>query len=230
MHPNLNTAYQTTSVIGMSNRVLRNTYALLAVSLIPTIIGAVIGTNMSFAFMRASPIMASLGMLAVIYGLFFAIEANKNSGAGVALMLALTFVMGVLLGPLLQVALRLSNGPQLVILAGGATAAVFFVMAGIGATTKKDLSGVAKFLTAGAVVLMIAVIANIFLRLPALQLTLAAGFALFSSLMIMWEVKNVVDGGETSYVSATLTIYISIYNLFTSLLQLLMAFAGGDRD
>jgi modulator of FtsH protease len=92
------------------------------------------------------------------------------------------------------------------------------------------LSGLGKFLTVGAVILMIAVVANIFLHLPALQLTIAAAFALFSSLMILWEVKNVVDGGETSYISATLSIYISIYNLFSSLLQLLMVFAGGDRD
>jgi modulator of FtsH protease len=231
MHPNLNTVYQTATVgTGSSSKVLRNTYALLALSLIPTIIGAAIGTNMSFAFMLGSPIMASLGILAVIYGLFFAIEANKNSGMGVVLMLLLTLMMGVLLGPLLQVALRLSNGPQLIMVAGGATATVFFVMAGIATTTKKDLSGLGKFLTVGAVILMIAVVANIFLHLPALQLTIAAAVALFSSLMILWEVKNVVDGGETSYISATLSIYISIYNLFSSLLQLLMVFAGGDRD
>lgn len=229
MHPNLNTAYQTTTVAGSSNRVLRNTYALLALSLIPTVIGAVVGTNLSFAFMRASPIMASLGMLAVIYGLFFAIHANRNSGVGVALMLLLTFVMGVLLGPLLQVALRLANGAQLVMVAGGATAAVFFVMAGIATTTKRNLTGLGNFLTVGAVVLMIAVLANIFMQLPALQLTIAAAFALFSSLMILWEVKNIVDGGETSYVSATLSLYVSIYNLFSSLLQLLMAFGGDDR-
>ncbi|TCP12429.1 modulator of FtsH protease [Crenobacter luteus] len=230
MQPNLNTAYQTTTVAaGSSQKVLRNTYALLALSLVPTVIGAVVGTNMNFAFMAGSPIVSSLLMLAVIYGLFFAIEKNKDSGLGVALMLLLTLVMGVLLGPLLQVALKLSNGAELVMLAGGSTAAVFFVMAGIATTTKRDLSGMSKFLTVGAIVLMVAVIANLFLQLPALHLTLCAGFALFSSLMILWQVKAVVDGGETNYVSATLTLYISIYNLFSSLLQLLMAF-GGERD
>ncbi|MDN0077238.1 Bax inhibitor-1/YccA family protein [Crenobacter sp. SG2303] len=231
MQPNFQTtSYQTTTLSAARNKVLRNTYALLALSLVPTVIGAVIGTNMSFAFMAASPMMSTLLLLAVIYGLFFAIEKNKDSGVGVVLLLGLTFFMGVLLGPLLQVALRLANGPQLVVMAGGLTAVVFFVMAGIATTTKRDLSGLTKFLTVGAVVLMVAVIANVFLRLPALQLTLCAAFSIFSSLMILWQVKTIVDGGETNYVSATLTLYISIYNLFTSLLQLLMAFTGNDRN
>ncbi|TCW30727.1 Bax inhibitor-1/YccA family protein [Gulbenkiania mobilis] len=230
MQPTFQTQYQTTSVGSVRQKVLRNTYMLLAISLIPTVIGAAVGANMSFAFMMGSPIVSTLLMLAVIYGLFFAVEKNRDSGVGVALLLLLTFVMGVLLGPLLQVALSLANGPQLIMTAGGATAAVFFVMAAIGTTTKRDLSGLGKFLTVGAVVLMIAVVANIFLRLPALQLTIAAAFALFSSLMIMWEVKNVVDGGETNYISATLSIFISVYNLFSSLLQLLIAFSGNSRD
>ncbi|CUA82704.1 Integral membrane protein, interacts with FtsH [Gulbenkiania indica] len=230
MQPTFQTQYQTTSVGSVRQKVLRNTYMLLAISLIPTVIGAAVGANMSFAFMMGSPIVSTLLMLAVIYGLFFAVEKNRDSGVGVALLLLLTFVMGVLLGPLLQVALSLANGPQLIMTAGGATAAVFFVMAAIGTTTKRDLSGLGKFLTVGAVVLMIAVVANIFLRLPALQLTIAAAFALFSSLMIMWEVKNVVDGGETNYISATLSIFISVYNLFSSLLQLLIAFSGSSRD
>lgn len=229
MQPNLNTVYQTAGYAGSSHRVLRNTYALLALSLIPTIIGAAIGVNLSFMFLLSSPILGPILLIAALYGLMFAVQANRYSGVGVVLMLALTFIMGVLLGPLLQVALRLANGPQLVIVAGGATSIVFFVMAGIATTTKKDLTGLGKFLTAGAVVLLIAMLANIFLHLPALQLTICAGFALFSSLMIMWEVKNVVDGGETSYISAALSIYISLYNLFTSLLQLLIAISGDRR-
>ncbi|MGL6071536.1 Bax inhibitor-1 family protein, partial [Craterilacuibacter sp.] len=96
-------------------------------------------------------------------------------------------------------------------------------------TTKRDISGLGRFLTVGAVVLMVAMVANIFLRIPAMQLTISAAFALFSSLMILWQVKSIVDGGETNYISAALTIYISVYNLFTSLLHLLMAF-GGQRD
>jgi modulator of FtsH protease len=228
MQSNLNTAYQTTTLAG-ANKVLRDTYALLAVSLIPTIIGAGIGVNMSFAFLAGSGLLGFFLMLAGIYGLMFAIQANRYSNVGVALMLVFTFLMGVLLGPLLQFALHLRNGAQLIMVAGGGTACVFFVMAGIATTTKKDLSGLGKFLTAGAIVLIIAMIANAFLRMPALQLTIASAFILFSSLMIMWEVKNVVDGGERSHVAAALSIYISIYNLFTSLLQILIALSGDRR-
>lgn len=229
MQPNLQTAYNT-GLTDSRHKVLRNTYALLGLSLIPTVIGALIGTNLSFMFLRTSPIMGMIAIMAVFYGLVFAIERNRYSALGVYLMLGFTFMMGLLLGPLLQVALRLSNGPSLIMVAGGATALVFLVMASIGTTTKRDLSGVGSFLTAGAVVLMVAVVANMFLQLPVMHLALCAGFALFSSLMIMYQVKVVVDGGETSYISAALTIYVSIYNLFTSLLQLLIAFSGNNRN
>jgi len=198
-------------------------------SLIPTVIGALIGTNMSFMFMRTNPIMGLLVMMAAVYGLMFAVQRNRYSALGVYLMLAFTFVMGLLLGPLLQMALRFSNGGSLIMVAGGGTALVFMVMAGIATTTKRDLSGLGSFLTVGIVVLMVAMIANLFMQIPMFQLVIAAAFALFSSLMILWQVKVVVDGGETSFIAAALSIYISIYNLFTSLLQLLMAFSGDRR-
>jgi len=210
-------------------RVLRNTYFLLALSLIPTGIGALIGVNLNFGFMRASPIISSLVLLAVIYGMFFAIEKNRDSGLGVALLLALTFFLGILLGPILQVAGGLRNGGQLVALAAGGTAVVFFAMAGIASVAKRDLSFMTNFLAVGGIVLMLAVLANIFFASPVLSLTICAGFVLFSSLMIMWQVNQIVRGGETNYISATLTLYMSIYNLFTSLLQLLMALTG-NRD
>lgn len=229
MQPNLHTAYQSTALSGSHHKVLRNTYALLGLSMIPTVIGAAVGANMSFAFMAGSPIMSMIAILAIFYGLTFAIEANRNNALGVPLMLLFTLLMGVLLGPLLQAAFKLSNGSQLIMVAGGATTLVFAVMAGIATTTKRDLSGMGKFLMVGAIVLMVAVVANIFLQLPLMSLVISAAFALFSSLMILWQVKTIVDGGETSYISAALGIYISIYNLFTSLLHLLMAFAG-DRD
>lgn len=230
MQTPLNTAYAPSETLVVSrNKVLRNTYLMLALTLIPTMVGAMLGINLSFAFMRASPLMSALGMMAVIYGLFFAVEKNRNNSLGVALLLGLTFVMGVLLGPLLQVALKLSNGAQLVGVAAGGTAITFFVLAGIASSGKRDFSNLSKFLTVGAVVLMLAVVANLFLQLPALHLTLCAGFILFSSALILYQVNDVVNGGETSYVSATLSIYVSLYNIFTSLLQLLMAF-GGDRD
>ncbi|OWY40434.1 hypothetical protein CEK28_02580 [Xenophilus sp. AP218F] len=229
MHPNLQTAYQSTTMADVRHKVLRNTYGLLGLSMIPTVMGALVGTNMSFAFLAASPIVGMLAIMAVFYGLVFAIEKNRYSSAGVFLMLGFTFLMGVLLGPLLQFALKFSNGGQLIMAAGAATSVVFFVMAGIATTTKRDMTGLGNFLSVGAIVLIVAIIANIFLQLPAFQLMLSAAIALFSSLMILWQVKVVVDGGETSYISAALSIYISIYNLFTSLLQLLLAF-GGNRD
>jgi modulator of FtsH protease len=210
-------------------RVLRNTYLLLALSMIPTGIGAMIGVNLNFGFMRASPIMSSIVLLAVIYGMFFAIEKNRDSGLGVALLLGLTLFLGVILGPILQVALGLRNGGQLVSLAAGGTAVVFFTMAGIASVTRRDFGFLTNFLAVGGIVIMLAVVANIFVASPVLHLTICAAFVLFSSAMILWQVSQIIQGGETNYVSATLTLYMSIYNLFTSLLQLLMALTG-NRD
>lgn len=225
-------AYQTPATAGaeqLQHRVIRNTYLLLAVSLIPTGIGALIGVNLSFAFMRASPIVSSLVLLAVIYGMFFAIEKNRDSGLGVVLLLGLTLFLGVILGPLLQVALNMRNGGELVALAAGGTAAVFFAMAAIATMTRKDFSFLTNFIVIGSIVVMLAVLASIFIASPALHLTICAAFVLLSSVMILWQISALIHGGETNYISATLTLYMSIYNLFTSLLQLLMALSG-SRD
>jgi modulator of FtsH protease len=135
----------------------------------------------------------------------------------------------VMLGPILQHALKLRNGGQLVGLAGGGTALVFFVMAGIASVTKKDFSFMGKFLSVGVIVVMIAVVANIFLQVPALSLTISAVFVVLCSMLILYQVSAIVNGGEDNYVMATLSLYMNIYNLFTSLLNLLMAF-GGERD
>jgi modulator of FtsH protease len=210
-------------------RVLRNTYLLLALSLVPTGIGALLGVNLSFAFMRASPIVSSLVLLAIIYGMFFAIEKNRDNGLGVALLLGLTFFLGVMLGPILQVATGFRNGGQLIALAAGGTAVVFFAMAGIATVTRRDLGFMTNFLAVGGIVIMLAVIANIFFASPVMSLAICGAFVLFSSAMILWQVNQIVRGGENNYISATLTLYMSIYNLFTSLLQLLMAFTG-NRD
>jgi len=211
------------------HRVLRNTYWLLALSLVPTAIGAAIGTNLDLSFMRASPMLSFFAVLAIFYGWIWAIERNRNSSLGVGLLLGFTLFLGVLLGPLLQRVLGFANGVQLVMMAAGGTAAVFFVMAGIATTTKRDLSGLGNFLAVGAIVLMLAVVANAFFASMTAYLVILAAFVLFSSLMMLWQVNNVVRGGETNYVSATLTLYVSIYNLFSSLLQLLGIF-GGQRD
>ena len=214
--------------VSAEQRVLRNTYLLLAVSMIPTGIGAMIGVTLDFGFMRASPIVASIAMLAIVYGMFFAIEKNRDSGIGVALLLVLTLFLGVMLGPVLQMTLGLRNGGQLVALAAGGTAAVFFAMAGIASVTRKNFGFMSNFLAVGTIVVMLAVIANIFFASPALHLTICAAFVLLSSAMILWQVSEIIHGGETNYISATLTLYVSVYNLFTSLLQLLTGL--GSRD
>ncbi len=211
------------------HRVLRNTYWLLALSLVPTAIGAAIGTNLDFGFMRASPMLSFFGVLVVFYGWIWAIEKNRNSSLGVGLLLGFTLFLGLLLGPLFQRVLGFSNGVQLVMMAAGGTAAVFFAMAAIATTTKRDLSALGNFLTVGVIVIMLAVVANAFFQNMTAHLVILAGFVLLSSLILLWQVNNVVRGGETNYVSATLTLYVSIYNLFSALLQLLGIF-GGNRD
>jgi modulator of FtsH protease len=219
-----------TEVIGQQSKVLRNTYLLLAVTLIPTIIGAAVGTAyFNFSFLRASPIMASIAMLAIFYGWIYMIERNKNTSLGLYLLLGFTFFMGLLLGPLLQKVLGFRNGGQLVMVAAGGTAGVFFILSGIASNVKRDFSFLNKFIMVGFIVIMLAVVANIFLQMPALSMALCGAFIIFSSAIILWQINDIVRGGETNYISATLTLYVSIYNIFTSLLQLL-GIVGGDRD
>jgi modulator of FtsH protease len=210
------------------HKVLRNTYMLLALSLIPTAIGAAIGTNIDLGFMRTSPMLSFVLILAVFYGWIYAIERNKQSSVGVVLLLGFTLFLGLLLGPLLHRTLGFKNGTELVMMAAGGTAAVFFVMAGIASSTKRDFSGLGSFLTVGAVIIMLGVVASMFMASPILYLVILGAFVLFSSVMIMWQVNAIVRGGETNYISATLTLYISIYNLFSALLQLLGL--GGRSD
>lgn len=210
-------------------QVLRNTYLLLALSMIPTAIGALIGINLSFAFLAASPIMGSILLIGAMYFMMFMVERNKHSFAGVVWMMLFTLLMGLLLGPLLQFALHVPNGSNLILLAAVLTASVFFVMSAIAFTVKKEMSFLGNFLIIGAIVLMIAVVANIFLRMPGFHLMLCGAFVIFSSLLILFQVNQIVRGGETNYISATLTLYVSIYNLFTSLLQIILAFSGNDR-
>ena len=161
--------------------------------------------------------------------LIFAIEKNRNSGIGVGLLLGFTFFLGLMLGPLLQSVLSLRNGGQLVMMAAGGTAVVFFAMAAIATTTKRDLSGMGNFLAIGGIVIMLAVLASVIFHSPILSLAITGAFVLFSSMIILWQLNTIVRGGETNYVSATLTLYVAAYNLFSSLLQLLGIF-GGDRD
>lgn len=203
------------------NKVLRNTYMLLAVSLVPTIFGALVGSQINLSFLRTSPIISALAVLAIFYGWIFMIEKNKNSSVGLYLLLGFTFFMGLLLTPLLQRTLGLANGGQLVMMAAGGTAAVFAVLSGIASNAKRDFSFLNKFIFVGFIVIMLGVVANIFLQMPLISLMLCGAFIIFSSAVILWQINDIVRGGETNYISATLTLYVSIYNIFTSLLQIL---------
>jgi modulator of FtsH protease len=216
------------SAMQATNKVLRNTYALLGLSLIPTVIGAFIAMNMDFSFAQQHPFIFAIVAMAVMFGMFSAISANRNSSVGVVLLLALTFLLGLMLGPILQDALNLRNGGQIVGLAAGGTGIILLTLASIATTTKKDFSFMGKFLLVGIILLIVASLANIFLQIPAMTLALSAiGVILFSG-FILYDVSRIVNGGETNYVMATLSLYLSIYNLFTSLLQLLMGLMGGN--
>ena len=209
-----------------THRVLRNTYLLLGLTMIPTVIGAFVGMSMNFSWLAASPILGTLGMLAVMFGLIFGIRATSNSAVGVVLLLGLTFVMGVFLGPILQVALSLRNGAELVGMAAGGTGIIFLTLAGIATTTKKDFSFIGNFLFVGLILLIVAMLANLFFQIPALSLALSGVAVLLFSGFILYDVSRIVNGGETNYIMATLAIYLDIYNLFVNLLHILMAVFG----
>jgi modulator of FtsH protease len=217
------------AVSDAQHRVLRNTYWLLALSLVPTTVGAVLGMNLDLGFMRANPILSFVAVIAIFYGWIFAIERNRNSGLGLALLLGFTLFMGVILGPLLKAALGLANGGQLVMLAAGGTAATFLGLATVATTSRRDFSFLGSFLMVGVIVVMLAVVANVLLASPVLHLVICGVFVVLSSVLILYHLNAVIRGGETNYISATLSIYIAVYNLFSSLLQILMAFTG-QRD
>ncbi|PKO92970.1 MAG: hypothetical protein CVU15_03770 [Betaproteobacteria bacterium HGW-Betaproteobacteria-1] len=224
--------YQVASTQTLSpaaHKVLRNTYMMLGLTMVPTVIGALIGMSIDFSFAAGSPIIFALVSLAVIYGMFFAVSANRNNSMGVVFLLGLTFIMGALLGPILQVALSLRNGGELVGLAAGGTGIIFLTLSAIASTTKRDFSFMGNFLLVGIILLIVASLANLFLQIPAFSLALSGVAVLLFSGFILYDVNRIVHGGETNYVMATLALYISVYQLFTNLLHLLMAFAG-DRE
>lgn len=210
------------------NRVLRNTYALLALSMLPTVAGAWLGVS--------TGIVASLGVgmslilfLGVSFGFMWAIEKNKDRAAGVYLLLGFTFFMGLMLSRLVGQVLGFSNGGKLVATAFAGTSAVFCAMAMLSSVVKRDVSSMGKFLTVGAVILLVAVVANVFLQSSALMLTiLVAMLGLFSA-FLFYDLKRIMDGGETNYVTATLAVYLDVFNIFQSLLSLL-GILGGERE
>ena len=229
MADNIEVLGRDTSVSSAGNKVLRNTYALLGLTMIPTVIGAMVGISTSFAWLFS---MGMLMQLAVMFGVFYGgiwlVHKNAHNAAGVWVLLAFTFMMGFLLGPILQVALNLSNGGQLIGLAAGGTAAIFFTLATIASNAKRDFGFLGKSIVIGVVLLILAIVANVFFQIPALALTISAVCILVMSALILYQINQVVRGGETNYILATMSVYIALYNIFTSLLHLLMAFAGGN--
>lgn len=210
------------------NKVLRNTYALLGLTMIPTVIGAMVGISMDFSIIALHPFMAFGAFMLVTIGMQMAIVANRNNSMGIVLLLAYTFLLGLMLGPLLQHALNMRNGAQLVGLAAGGTGIIFLTMAGIATTSKRDFSFLGKFMMIGMILALVAIVANMFFQIPALSLAISAVVILISSGFILYEVNQIVRGGETNYVMATLSLYISIYNIFSNLLSILMSFGSND--
>jgi len=211
------------------NRVLRNTYWLLALSMIPTVLGAWIGVATGFTWFAGSPAIGFVVFLAGAFGFMFAIEKFKNSAVGVALLLGFTFFMGLMLSRLIGMVLGFGNGAQLIMLAFGGTAAVFATMATLASSIKRDLAPLGKFLFVGVVMLLVAAFANIFLQIPGLAIAISLiVIAIFSAYML-YDVNRIVTGGETNYISATLALYLDVYNVFANLLAIL-GITGGSSD
>lgn len=210
-------------------RVLRNTYALLALSMAPTVLGALIGIQLNFSFMAGSPFLSFLLFMGIAIGFMWGIERTKNSGMGVVLLLGFTFFMGLMLSRILQVALGFNNGGTMIAMAASGTGAIFVTLASVAATTKRDFSNIGKFLFGGVILLLVAILANIYFQIPAMSLAISAiAVAIFSG-YVLYDINRIVHGGEDNYISATLAVYLDIYNIFVSLLHLIMAFTG-DRD
>lgn len=210
------------------NKVLRNTYWLLAISMIPTVLGAWIGVSTGIT----AGLTGGIGLmvfLAGAFGFIYAIEKTKNSAAGVPVLLAFTFFMGLMLSRMLAMVLGFKNGSELIMTAFGGTAGVFFVMAALSSVIKRSLEGMGKWLFVGAIAIMLGGIINVFVGSTAGMMAISvAAIGVFSAYML-YDLKRIVDGGETNYISATLGLYLSIMNVFQSLLALL-GIAGGERD
>ena len=210
------------------HKVLRNTYWLLALSLLPTVLGAWIGVATGIT----QSLRGGLGLIVFLggaFGFMYAIEKTKRSAAGVPVLLAFTFFMGLMLSRMIGMVLGFSNGSELIMTAFAGTAGVFFVMASLASVIKRDLSGMGKWLFVGAMVLMVGAIINVFVGSSAGMMAISvAAIGIFSAYML-YDLKQILDGGETNYISATLALYLDIFNVFQSLLALL-GIMGGERD
>jgi modulator of FtsH protease len=210
------------------NRVLRNTYWLLALSLLPTVLGAWLGVATGIT-QSLSGGVGLIVFMAGAFGFMFAIEKTKNSAAGVPVLLAFTFFMGLMLSRMIAMVLGFKNGADLIMTAFAGTAGVFFVMASLASTIKRDISGMGKWLFVGALAIMIGGIINVFIGSSVMMMVISVmAIGIFSAYML-YDLKQIIDGGETNYVSATLALYLDIFNVFQSLLALL-GIMGGEKD
>src|SRR5678816_3973293 len=230
MNPSLQTSgYRDSEALVVErNRVLRNTYWLLALSMVPTVLGAWLGVSTGIV-RSMSPGISLIVFLGGAFGLMFAIEKTKNSALGVPILLGFTFFMGLMLSRLLGAVLGLSNGASLIMVAFAGTGAVFFGMAVLSTVIKRDLSTMGKWLFVGAVMVFVGMIANFFIQSSALMLTMMVLAVGIFTAFILYDLKRVRDGEETNYITATLGIYLSLFNVFQSLLALLGIF-GGNSD
>jgi modulator of FtsH protease len=218
----------TTRAVDQRNKVLRNTYWLLALSLIPTVLGAWLGVATGIT----RSLSGGLGLIVFLggaFGFMYAIQKTKDSAAGVPVLLGFTFFMGLMLSRMIAMVLGFKNGPSLVMTAFGGTAGVFFVMATLATVIKRDLSGMSKWLFAGALVIMVGAIVNVFVGSSMGMLVLSTLAIGVFSMYMLYDLKQVIDGGETNYISATLAVYLDLFNIFQSLLAILGLTSGDDR-
>ncbi|MCE2916358.1 MAG: Bax inhibitor-1 family protein [Rubrivivax sp.] len=210
------------------NRVLRNTYWLLALSMVPTVLGAWVGMAMGINKIL-TPGIGLIVFLVGAFGFMFMIEKNKNSAAGVPILLGFTFFMGIMLSRMLAIVLGMANGASLTMMAFAGTGAVFLGMATLSSVVKRDLSGMAKFMFIGMILVFVAALANFFIQSATMMIVIAMLVVGIFSFFILYDLKRVRDGEETNYITATLGVYLSIYNIFQSLLAL-FGLAGGSND
>ena len=204
------------------NKVLKNTYMLLSMTLAFSAVTAGISMSMGLSHMVA------LVMSLAAFGLLFVVHKKAEQASGIYWVFAFTGLMGAALGPMLNYYAAMPNGGSLIFQALGGTALIFFALSGYALTSKKDFSFMGGFLMVGLIVAIVASLANIFLQIPALSLAVSAAIIMIMSGLILFDTSRIINGGETNYIRATVSLYLNIYNIFTSLLHLLGVFGGDD--
>ncbi len=212
------------------NKVARNAFGLLALSMIPTALGAWLGMVLGVpVMMAASPLIYTLVFLGVAFGMLFAINSSANSAAAIPLMLLFTAFMGVALSGMLSTALSVADGTSIIMLAALGTAAITSGCAAYAATTKRDFSGIGGFLFGSVIALIVVGLVNIWFKMTVLSLLISAVAIVVFSAFMVFDVQRVIKGGETNYVLAAVSIYLNIYNIFSSLLNILLSFSSSSE-